>query len=207
MITPVCRVKLHSSRLIKSQLKTASHWSWSRDDFWLAAVRRGFGGDTDQSLRTRGVVKCQADIRQHHCTSSDIWHIMRDAASWDSANTAQVPGTVLIVTRALILWWSEAPPDKPCAHSHVRSCSVKMSQKMTSGYRFSFSLIPPFTQHVILLCKHLFSAASLPWCPFCWLFSAFLCHCQNFPPDEDPPSWQLAPPPRGYTEMVNGEMH
>ena len=40
---------------------------------------------------------------------------------------------------------------------------------------------------------NIFSLLPLPWCPFCWLFSAFLCHCQNFPPDEDPPSWQLAP--------------
>ena len=154
---------------------------------------------------------CQVSGRHQTASLHLIWHLTHhercSILRSDSANTAQVPGTVLIVTRALILWWSEAPPDKPCAHSHVRSCSVKMSQNMTSGYRFPFSLIPPFTQHVILLCKHLFSAASLPWCPFCWLFSAFLCHCQNFPPDEDPPSWQLAPPPRGCTEMVNGEMH
>ena len=147
---------------------------------------------------------CQVSGRQQTASlpSSDIWLIMRCSIMRSgTANVAQVPGTVLIVTRALILWSSEAPPDKPCAHSHVRSCSVKMSQNMTSGYRFPFSLIPPFTQHVILLCKHLFSAAS-PLMPLLLAFLSF-----SLPLSEFSAWWRSSELTAGAAEMVNGEMH
>ena len=127
----------------------------------------------------------QADIRLHHLHL--IWHLRLSLPWPGSANIAQVPGTRGLVS---LLSWplclsSQAPPDKPGLTLASQSCSVKMSQNMTSGCTiqislsyFPFTLIPPFTQHVILLRKHLFSP--LPLMPLLLAFLSFSLRLSEF---------------------------
>ena len=111
----------------------------------------------------------------------DLWsesHIVQDSSSLSHVSSQEPPVTLR---------------DHALDHRATRS---KYDQWY--WYRLMPPYIYPNSPHslnMLFFSVNIFSLLSLrPWCPFCWLFSAFLGYCQNFPPDEDPPSWQLAPP-------------
>ena len=144
--------------------------SWRRDDFWMAAERTGLGSDRDHFLRTRW---------GRHQTASPFTHITSDIEHpvTRSGNIARCwlswPLSSHLITGAA--WQARAPLAS-------QSRSVKMSQNMASWYtffsHFPFTLIPPFTQHVILLRKHLFSP--LPPMPLLLAFLSFSLRLSEF---------------------------
>ena len=116
----------------------------------------------------------EADIRLHH--PSPTSHLT-SSIPWPGLATlpgADCPGHCPdLITGAA--WQARAPLAS-------QSRSVKMSQNMASWYtffsHFPFTLIPPFTQHVILLRKHLFSP--LPPMPLLLAFLSFSLRLSEF---------------------------